>query len=160
MHSENGEEKTDDPEESKEIFSGHLSNMGRLAKEGKLVVAGLFEDGAPKRGLFIFNVTTLKGAKEIVNTVPVAMAGVFGYELTKLYRSALKPLSGLASRKRPQNGPFIALTSKGALRWCRFRGSRTPEHRKERQSRNEKTPRNSSFPELDTAKSYPTRTRT
>ena len=88
LHSENGEEKTDDPEESKEIFSGHLSNMGRLAKEGKLVVAGLFEDGAPKRGLFIFNVTTLKEAEELVNTDPAVKAGVFEYELTKLYCSA------------------------------------------------------------------------
>lgn len=83
-----GKEEIDDPVESKEIFAGHFSNMGRLAKEGKLVVAGPFEDGAPKRGLFIFNVTTLKEAEELVNTDPAVKAGVFEYELTKLYCSA------------------------------------------------------------------------
>ena len=35
-----------------------------------------------------------------------------------------------------------------------------PGNWEERPHRNKKTPRNSSFPELDTAKSYPTRTRT
>lgn len=83
-----GKTKLEDPEESKKVFSGHFANMGRLAKEGKLVVAGPFVDGAPRRGLYIFNVTTIEDAEALVKTDPAVQAGVFDYELTKLYCSA------------------------------------------------------------------------
>ena len=45
-----------DEEERKKIFAGHFANMGRLAKEGKLVLAGPYSDAKPYRGLYIFNV--------------------------------------------------------------------------------------------------------
>jgi uncharacterized protein YciI len=83
-----GKKKIDDPEKSRKIFAGHFANMARMAKDGKLVVAGPFVDGAPKRGLYIFNVTTIKEAEELVKTDPAVKAGVFDYELTKLYCSA------------------------------------------------------------------------
>ena len=42
-----------------EIFAGHMSNIGRLAGEGKLAVAGPFEkNDKGYRGLYIFNVST------------------------------------------------------------------------------------------------------
>lgn len=80
--------KIEDPKKSKEIFAGHFSNMARLAKDGKLVLAGPFVEGDPKRGIYIFNVTTIKAAEELVKTDPAVKAGVFDYELTKLYCSA------------------------------------------------------------------------
>lgn len=83
-----GKTKIEDPQKSKEIFAGHFSNMARMAKEGKLVLAGPFVEGAPKRGLYIFNVTTIKAAEELVKSDPAVKAGVFEYELTKLYCSA------------------------------------------------------------------------
>ena len=83
-----GKAKIEDPAKSKEIFKGHFANMSRLAKAGKLVVAGPFVDGAPKRGLYIFNVTTIEEATELVKTDPAVKAGVFEFELTKLYCSA------------------------------------------------------------------------
>ena len=83
-----GEVKIEDENKSKEIFAGHFANMSRLAKEGKLVLAGPLIDGRPKRGIYIFNVTTIKEAEEIVKTDPAVKAGVFDYELTKLYCSA------------------------------------------------------------------------
>ena len=77
-----------DKAESRKIFAGHFANMSRLAKEGKLVLAGPFIDGEPKRGLFVFDVATIEEAEKIVKTDPAVQAGVFDYELTKLYCSA------------------------------------------------------------------------
>lgn len=83
-----GPAKIADTEKRKEIFDGHFSNMGRLAEEGKLVLAGPFIDGQPKRGMYIFNVTTIEDAEALVKSDPAVAAGVFDYELTKLYASA------------------------------------------------------------------------
>lgn len=83
-----GKTKIEDPEKSKEVFAGHFANMGRMAKDGKLVVAGPFVEGAPKRGLYIFNVATIEEAEALVKSDPAVKAGVFEYELTKLYCSA------------------------------------------------------------------------
>ena len=83
-----GPTEVTDPEKSRELFAGHFSNMGRLAKEGKLVVSGPFIDARPKRGMYVFNVATLEEAEELVKTDPCVEAGIFDYELTKLYCSA------------------------------------------------------------------------
>lgn len=83
-----GKVKIEDPEKNKKIFAGHFSNMKQLAKDGRLVLAGPFVDAAPKRGLYIFNVTTVEEAEKLVKTDPAVKAGVFDYELTKLYCSA------------------------------------------------------------------------
>ncbi len=83
-----GKVTIEDKAESAKVFAGHFANMSRLAKEGKLVLAGPFVEGAPKRGLFIFNVTEIEDAEALVKTDPAVAAGVFDYELTKLYCSA------------------------------------------------------------------------
>ena len=83
-----GKAKIEDANKSKEVFAGHFSNMSRLARDGKLVLAGPFVEGAPKRGMYIFNVTTINEAEELVKTDPAVKAGVFDYDLTKLYCSA------------------------------------------------------------------------
>ena len=83
-----GETVIKDPKENQKIFAGHFSNMSRLAKEGKLVLSGPFVDGRPKRGLFIFNVKTIAEAEKLVKSDPAVKAGVFKYEMTKLYCSA------------------------------------------------------------------------
>ncbi len=83
-----GKAEIDDADERKKIFAGHFSNMNRLAKEKKLVLAGPFVEGQPKRGMYIFNVTTIKEAEALVKTDPAVKAGIFEYELTKLYCSA------------------------------------------------------------------------
>src|SRR6185295_7147243 len=54
-------------EERKKIFAGHFANIGRLAGEGKLVVAGPFgENDKSYRGLYIFNVATIEEAEKLV----------------------------------------------------------------------------------------------
>lgn len=73
----------------KEVFAGHFANIGRLAEEGKLVVAGPFgKNDKAYRGLYIFNVATVEEAEKLVVLDPAVKAGVFVYELTPWYGSA------------------------------------------------------------------------
>ena len=71
-----------------ELFKGHFANMARLAEEDKLVLAGPFIEGKPKRGLFIFNVSTIEEAQSLVQSDPSIAAGIFKVEFTKYYGSA------------------------------------------------------------------------
>lgn len=76
-------------DERKEIFAGHFANIGRLADEGKLAVAGPFgKNDKSYRGLYIFNVATVEEAEKLVMLDPAVKAGVFVPELTVWYGSA------------------------------------------------------------------------
>ena len=59
----------------------HLKNIGRLANEGKLIVAGPFMDDQSIKGIFIFNVTTIEEAKKLTETDPAIQAGSLVMEL-------------------------------------------------------------------------------
>ena len=73
----------------KAIFAGHFANIGRLAGEGKLAVAGPFgKNDKSYRGLYIFNVPTVEEAEKLVVLDPAVKAGVFVYELTPWYGTA------------------------------------------------------------------------
>ena len=75
--------------ERETIFAGHFANIGRLANEGKLAVAGPFgKNNKSWRGLYIFNVPTVEEAEKLVILDPAVKAGVFAYELTPWYASA------------------------------------------------------------------------
>ena len=75
--------------ERSEIFAGHFANIGRLANEGKLAVAGPFEDNNKSyRGLYIFNVSTIEDAEKLVVLDPAVKAGVFVPDLTLWYGTA------------------------------------------------------------------------
>jgi uncharacterized protein YciI len=76
-------------EARKEIFAGHFANIGRLADEGKLAVAGPFgKNDKAYRGLYIFNVATIEEAEKLVLLDPAVKAGVFVPDLTLWYGSA------------------------------------------------------------------------
>jgi len=66
----------------------HLKNIGRLANEGKLIVAGPFMDDQPIKGIFIFNVRTIEEAKKLTETDPAIQAGSLIMELHPWYGSA------------------------------------------------------------------------
>lgn len=66
----------------------HLKNIGRLAKEGKLIVAGPFLDNTEIRGIYIFNVTTIEEARELTATDPAIQYGSLVMELHPWYGSA------------------------------------------------------------------------
>ncbi len=75
--------------ERDELFRGHFANMGRLADEGKLSVAGPFgENDRGYRGLFILNVATVDEARSLTETDPAVKAGLFIAEFTPWYGSA------------------------------------------------------------------------
>ena len=65
-------------EEVDKIMQGHMDNINRLAKEGKLLVAGPFEGGG---GIFIFNTTSVDEAKEWLSTDPGVQANRWNVEV-------------------------------------------------------------------------------
>ena len=76
-------------DERNKIFEGHFANIGRLADEGKLAVAGPFgKNDKGFRGLYIFNVATIEEAEKLVMLDPAVKAGVFVPDLTPWYASA------------------------------------------------------------------------
>src|SRR5947208_15365221 len=53
--------------ERDDIFAGHFANIGNLAEQGKLAVAGPFSKNDKNyRGLYIFNVPTIEEAEKLV----------------------------------------------------------------------------------------------
>ncbi|MEO6149455.1 MAG: YciI family protein [Mucilaginibacter sp.] len=73
-------------------FKGHMANMGRLVKEGKLVVAGpLKKNDKQYRGIFILNVPTVEEAAKLVDTDPAIKAKLLDVELYGWYGSAALP---------------------------------------------------------------------
>jgi uncharacterized protein YciI len=74
--------------ERDEMFKGHFANMGRLAREGKLALAGPFDGVDGWRGLFILAVTEIEEARQLVATDPVVASGEMVPEFHKYFGSA------------------------------------------------------------------------
>lgn len=89
-----GKANITDKELLNQHFRGHMENIGKLAKEGKLAVAGPFSGKNEReyRGIFIFNVKTKEEAEELVKSDPAVVAGVFDYEIFPWYGSAALPM--------------------------------------------------------------------
>ena len=84
-----GENKTAGDEETKLAFRGHLDNISKMAKEGKLIVAGpLGKNDKTYRGIFIFDVRTIEEAKALVMTDPAIKAKLLDTEMYEWYGSA------------------------------------------------------------------------
>jgi len=83
-----GPTKIEDKAKLAEIQKAHLKNIGKLADEGKLVVAGPFMDGGEVEGIFIFDVSSIEEARTLTNTDPAIQAGVLTMELRPFYCSA------------------------------------------------------------------------
>lgn len=63
------------------LQAGHLANIGKLAKEGKILVAGPFGDDGNWRGIFIFDCETKEEVEKLLNTDPAIAAGRLAYEI-------------------------------------------------------------------------------
>jgi uncharacterized protein YciI len=84
-----GENITASEEETNLAFRGHMENIGKLVKEGKLIVAGpLGKNDKSYRGIFIFDVPTIGEAQELVATDPAIKAKLLDAELYPWYGSA------------------------------------------------------------------------
>lgn len=79
---------TDEATKNK-AFAGHMSNMGTMAKNKKLVVAGpMGENDKTYRGIFILNVATKEEARKLLETDPAIKAKYLEPELYEWYGSA------------------------------------------------------------------------
>ncbi len=83
-----GPNRTKDKEKAAKLQAAHMENIGRLAKEGKLALAGPFLDNGELRGIYIFNVESVEEAKKLTETDPAIKAGSLVMELHPWYGSA------------------------------------------------------------------------
>ncbi|MBV9215684.1 MAG: hypothetical protein JO053_05865 [Acidobacteria bacterium] len=82
------------------LFAGHFANIQRLAEIGKLALAGPFgKNDRNYRGLFIFSVSTIEEAEQLVQTDPTVKAGVLVPELTPWYGTAAVMRVGAVHKK-------------------------------------------------------------
>ena len=70
------------------IQRGHLDNITRMAKAGKLVFAGPFLDNFEIKGIYIFDVETIEEAQQLTQTDPAIKSGRLEMELHPFYGSA------------------------------------------------------------------------
>ena len=70
-----GENRSQDSLEAAEIQKQHLAHLDLLAKSGKLIVAGPFEQGEEHRGLLIFDVETIEEAIALEKEDPAVKEG-------------------------------------------------------------------------------------
>ena len=77
-----------DSAKAMELQMAHLENIGRMAEEGKLALAGPFLDTGDLRGIYIFNVETVEEAKALTETDPAIQAKSLVMELKPWYGSA------------------------------------------------------------------------
>ena len=83
-----GPNRTKDSVKAAELQKAHMTNIGRLADEGKLAIAGPFLDKGKLRRIYIFNVETVEEAKKLTETDPAIQAGSLVMELHPWYGSA------------------------------------------------------------------------
>ncbi|WP_447637868.1 YciI family protein [Flavobacterium microcysteis] len=87
-----GSNKTTDKDKLNELFKGHMDNINRLAKDGKLIVAGpLKKNDQNYRGIFILNAKTIEEANELLLTDPAIKEKLFEVEIFEWYGSAALP---------------------------------------------------------------------
>lgn len=95
-----GSNTTADKELTSRSFAGHMSNMERLAEEGKLIVAGpIGKNEKSYRGIYILDVASMKEASEILQTDPAIKENLLAADLYKWYGSAALPEYLDAARK-------------------------------------------------------------
>lgn len=70
------------------LQEAHMNNIGRMMKEGSLILAGPFMDNGDIRGVYVFNVGTIEEAKKLTETDPAIQAGRLVMELHPWYGSA------------------------------------------------------------------------
>jgi uncharacterized protein YciI len=76
------------PQEAQKLQAAHRANINRLAKEGKLVLAGPFADDGALRGIYVFDVATVAEAEALTKTDPAIQAGQLEMELHPWYGTA------------------------------------------------------------------------
>ena len=83
-----GENRSADSAEASRLQRAHLDNITRMAREGKLILAGPFLDSTELRGIYVFNVSDIEEAEELTRSDPAIKAGVLAMELHPWYGPA------------------------------------------------------------------------
>lgn len=68
-----------------ELSKGHMTNIGRLAKEGKLILGGPLQEAGDAAGIFLFNTASIEEARAWCDSDPAIAAGRFQVKLWKWY---------------------------------------------------------------------------
>lgn len=88
-----GSNQTKDKSVTDSLFRGHMDNIGRLSKEGKLVIAGPFVKNEKNyRGIFLLNASGIDEARKLVQSDPAIAAQIFDVEFFEWYGSAALPM--------------------------------------------------------------------
>ncbi len=83
-----GPNRDQDSTQAMALQKAHMENIGRMAEEGTLLLAGPFLDGGELRGIYIFDVKTVEEARKLTETDPAIKAGRLVMELHPWYGSA------------------------------------------------------------------------
>jgi uncharacterized protein len=76
-----GPNRSQDSVTAAALQDGHMANITKLYKTGKLKVAGPFGDDGGWRGIFIFDCVTKEEVESLLNTDPAVKAGRLSYEI-------------------------------------------------------------------------------
>ena len=91
-----GPNRSQDSSAQVELQAGHMANIQRLQKMGKLVLAGPFLDDGDLKGIFIFAVGSEEEAEELIATDPAIISGRLVMEMHPWYGSAaVKQISNI-----------------------------------------------------------------
>lgn len=70
------------------LMEGHMKHISEMAKTGKMVIAGPFDNGGKHRGILIFDVDSISEALKMESADPAVIAGRF--EMQAIYWWAAK----------------------------------------------------------------------
>lgn len=84
-----GPNRNQDSATAAKIQEGHMANINRLYKAGKLKVAGPFGDDGDWLGIFIFDCATREELETLLKTDPAVAAGRLKYDIHPWYTSAV-----------------------------------------------------------------------
>jgi uncharacterized protein YciI len=80
-----GTNRSQDSATAAKIQEGHMANINRLFRDGKIKVAGPFGDDGPWRGIFIFDSPTRESVEKDLQTDPAISSGRLAYEIHPWY---------------------------------------------------------------------------
>lgn len=88
-----GSNTTTDNDIVQNSFRGHMDNIQRLVKEGKLIIAGPFlaKNANNYRGIFILNTKTIEETESLLQSDPAIKNKIFDVEIYPWYGSAALP---------------------------------------------------------------------
>ena len=83
-----GPNRDQDSATAAQLQVAHMENIKRMAKQGKLVLAGPFMQEGEMQGIYLFNVPTVEEARALTETDPAVQAGRLIMDLRPWYGSA------------------------------------------------------------------------